>query len=73
MGRRFFMFPTLTLEDNEVGSLLSTLLKENNRTVILVSSDDQVLNFKSELNKDHPEIDFFTARDIEKSKEDFVN
>jgi len=73
MGRRFFMFPSLSLDSNEIGDLTSNLLSKNNRTVILVSSDDQVNTFRSELTTHHPEIEFFTALDIEKSKSDFIN
>ena len=73
MGRRFFMFPNLSLSNNEVGVLMSDLLSKNNRTVILVSSDDQASHFREELSLKHPEIEFFTAHDIEKSKSNFVN
>ena len=73
MGRRFFMFPNLSLEIDEIEGLMSELLKLNNRTVILVSSDDQVMNIREELNTEHPEVQFFTAYDIEKSKANFIN
>ncbi len=73
MGRRFFMFPNLSLDSDDTDDLMSELLNRNNRTVILVSSDDQVSNFREELSTHHPEIEFFTAYDIEKSKTDFIN
>jgi Rad3-related DNA helicase len=72
MGRRFFMFPNLSLKNEEIGELMSELLVKNDRTVILVSSDDQVQNFRSELQKHHSDIEFFTAYDIEESKDEFI-
>jgi hypothetical protein len=72
MGRRLFMFPELSLGQEEIGQLMSDLLIRNNRTVILVSSDSQVGNFRKELALSHPDISFFTAKDIEVSKTGFV-
>ncbi|MFN3800374.1 hypothetical protein [Belliella pelovolcani] len=45
MGRRFFMFPNLSLDSEEIDELMIGLLNENKRTVILVSGDDQVNSF----------------------------
>ena len=73
MGRRFFMFPDLSLAPAETKKLISELLNRNERSVILVSSDDQVQNFKVDIAEEHPDISFFTARDIEKSKDSFIN
>ncbi|MDX1911625.1 MAG: helicase C-terminal domain-containing protein, partial [Saprospiraceae bacterium] len=73
MGRRFFMFPTLGLDSSETMQLQSDLLESTHRTVILVSSDDQIQNYKSQLSESHPNISFYTASDIEKSKDNFIN
>lgn len=73
MGRRLFMFPGLSLENPELGELTSELLIRNNRTVVLVSSDNQVENFRLQLEKLHPEVNFFSAKDIEISKAGFIS
>lgn len=73
MGRRYFMFPGLSLNEEDTGSLLSELMTSTSRTVVLVSSEDQVQNFRSELAHSHPDISFFTAYDIEKYKASFIN
>ncbi len=72
MGRRLFMFPDLSLDSEDLNELASELLIRNNRTVVLVSSDDQVQNFKNDLESGHPDITFFSAKDIEISKEGFI-
>lgn len=72
VGRRFFMFPELSLSTLESKELMFQLLKISPRSVILVSSEDQVQTFRDEITLLNPEINFFTARDIEKSKEKFI-
>ncbi|MFV8226225.1 DEAD/DEAH box helicase [Christiangramia aquimixticola] len=73
IGRRFFIFPNLSLDQEKTGELCSKLLESTKRSVILVSSDEEIDGFRSEIKNNHPEMDFFTAKDIEVSKKDFVN
>lgn len=73
MGRRFFMFPSLSLDTEQTNKLFEKFLDTTERTVILVSSDDQIKTFKSAMSKEKPNIEIFTALDIEKSKDKFVN
>ncbi|MDF9795376.1 hypothetical protein OKW21_000639 [Catalinimonas alkaloidigena] len=73
LGRRFFMFPSLSLEQSELVRLLEEFLKLNNRTVFLVSSEDQVKSLRSQIKSIDSNIEFFTAYDIEESKSNFVN
>ena len=73
MGRRFFMFPNLSLEENDVGELMSQLLDKNSRTVVLVSSDNQVANFREQISTEHKDIEIFSVYDIEKSKASFTS
>ncbi|TDN81054.1 type III restriction/modification enzyme restriction subunit [Salegentibacter sp. 24] len=73
IGRRFFIFPSLSLSQENTGVLCSELLESTKRSVILVSSDNEIDDFRSEIKKNHSEMEFFTAKDIEVSKNDFVN
>jgi Rad3-related DNA helicase len=72
IGRRFFIFPNLSLGEEETEELFNCLLDKTNRSVILVSSDEEIGGLKSEIKNNHPDMDFFTAPDIEKSKDGFI-
>lgn len=71
VGRRFFMFPSLSLKENEEAELRRTLLRKATRSLVLVPTD----NLKNEIVKDindNLSLEVFSAEDIEQSKEDFV-
>lgn len=72
MGRRFFMFPTLSLDQKNLNNLFSGLIKGTKRSVILVSTEEEIEDFRSEFKKHVPDWKFFTALDIEKSKSEFI-
>ncbi|WP_109419182.1 DEAD/DEAH box helicase [Proteus terrae] len=71
VGRRFFIFPTLSLDSKESVELRRMLLKKSPRSIVLVPSD----SMKNEVIKDIEEnlsLKTFTAENIERSKANFV-
>ncbi|WP_040726656.1 DEAD/DEAH box helicase family protein [Thiomicrorhabdus sp. Kp2] len=71
VGRRFFMFPSLSLKDEDEVKLRRSLIKKADRSLILVPSD----NLKNHISEDIEEnlsLEVFSAEDIEKSKQSFV-
>lgn len=71
VGRRFFMFPELSLKESEALDLVSDMTKHTPRTLILVPDDKSVENLKNQLKKS-TEYKVFSAADIERSKEEFT-
>lgn len=72
VGRRFFMFPSLSLDCEEEIQLRGSLLKKAVRSLVLVPSD----HMRNEISEDiHNRLSLkvFDAEDIEQSKENFVN
>lgn len=72
IGRRFFIVPELSLEQDDVPSFNRSLIKEAGRAVYLVSSDAAQKRVDSDLH-DNLDISTFNANDIEKTKRDFIN
>jgi hypothetical protein len=71
VGRRFFMFPSLSLKEDEEVELRSELLRKSARSLILVPTD----NLRQEIAEyisDNLSLKVFSAEDIEQSKEEFV-
>ncbi len=71
IGRRFFMFPDISLDANECTKLIRALISKSGRALYLVPSNaqrDEVVENLSELGS----ITIYTAEEIEKSKSDFV-
>lgn len=72
VGRRFFIFPTLSLGIQEATKLRRSLLAKASRSLVLVPSDAM----KNEIVADvveNVEVKVFSANDIEISKEEFVH
>lgn len=71
VGRRFFMFPSLSLDEEEIIELRRSLMTMVPRSLVLVPS-----NFlENEISQDvvsHLDLKVFTARDIEESKDEFI-
>jgi hypothetical protein len=72
VGRRFFMFPSLSLDYDEEVQLRRSLLKKAPRSLVLVPSDYMKNEITEDINN-HVSLTVFDAEDIEKSKEDFVS
>jgi hypothetical protein len=71
VGRRFFIFPTLSFNKDESIELRRNLLKKSKRSLVLVPSD----KMRSEITEDitnNSSLTIFTADDIEQSKAKFV-
>lgn len=68
VGRRFFMFPEMSLHDNEINSLVNNLLKLVERGVFLVPNNKKVEEIKDSLDDS---IEIFNAVDIEDNKQKF--
>jgi hypothetical protein len=72
VGRRYFLFPSLSLDLNDTRNLRRALLKDAPRSIILVPND----HLKNEIVEDVDtklDLKIFLAENIETSKLDFVN
>ena len=72
MGRRFFIFPSASLKESDMNELLIKMAKSVERTLILVTSDAKVKELTNFFNNntDHT---VFLSKDIEVTKENFIN
>ncbi len=70
IGRRFFMFPELSLESNAVPDLVVRMIKKSGRALVLVPSEKSAESFQKLLQDEG--ISVFRARDIEDSKDAFI-
>lgn len=71
VGRRFFIFPSMSLKDEQVVGLRRKLMQLAGRSLVLVPSD----RMRAEIAKDVQEnlkFPTFSADDIEESKKPFV-
>lgn len=73
VGRRFFLTPGASLEDNQQISFLKQAIEKAGRSLILVPSDREATNFGEIFKKSLPEHKIFDASEIEKSKSAFTS
>ncbi|WP_323635271.1 DEAD/DEAH box helicase [Pectobacterium polaris] len=71
VGRRFFIFPTLSLTDEDADVLTIDLVNQSPRAVVLVPNDKHAGKIKDLLSRKN-KIKIFDAKDIEKSKNSFI-
>lgn len=71
VGRRFFIFPTLSLDHDETVELRRSLIKRVPRSLVLVPSDPMRSEVAADIDKNLSKK-VFSADDIELSKKDFV-
>lgn len=71
VGRRFFIFPSLSLGDEDCSKLNLELFKKSNRSLVLVPSQAQCQQTIEYVEK-NTDIVVFGANDIEESKKSFV-
>lgn len=71
VGRRFFMFPGMSMDPENSDELRLQLMERAGRTVILTPSK-RVSKSIRRLVEEKLKIDVFTAEDIEESKQDFL-
>lgn len=72
VGRRFFIFPSLSLNDDACSELNIELFKKAERSLVLVPSDAQAKKIKEKIDKQN-NLFVFEASDIEESKSKFVS
>jgi hypothetical protein len=72
VGRRFFIFPEMSLKNDEVTELRFELMRQAGRSLVLVPND-QLRETIAEGVADTLKFRAFSADDIEKSKKPFVS
>jgi hypothetical protein len=72
IGRRFFMFPSLSLKEDEASDLAYKLMKQAGRSVVLVPTHKEADEITKEIKK---KLDYqvFNSEDIEESKRPFIS
>lgn len=71
VGRRFFMFPSLSLKEDDCIDLNIELFKKSPRSLVLVPSESLGTATKDTIIE-KTKLSVFSADDIEESKQDFV-
>jgi len=72
LGRKYFIFPDLSLRDDSHGDILLSLHKETKRSVILVPDNRDAETMENFFAKYSNMTSVYNARDIEKSKDVFI-
>ncbi len=72
IGRRFFIFPDKSLDNDDVIALRHQMMKRAGRSVVLVPSDQQAEVFSADI-QNNLGFQTFDANAIEESKKPFVN
>lgn len=72
IGRRFFLFPESSLIPEDYTKLFLQVVDNNKRSLFLTTNDTTANNIK-DLVKKETDCKIFSAHEIEKTKEDFVN
>lgn len=71
LGRKFFIFPNMGLENDEVEKLISLLQDKCKRSVCLVPNNAFLDKLKNSLLNDVENIEIFEVKDIETGKDNF--
>lgn len=72
IGRRFFMFPLASFKEEETLRILCKIAAKVDRGLIIVNDMESQKNIQNIFREGHI-ADTYSGRDIEKSKEHFVN
>jgi len=72
VGRRFFMFPSMSLSFEESISLRRALISMTPRSLVLVPSDHMENEIAEDVNTNVSTHTVYSASDIEESKDEFV-
>ncbi|MEW4101251.1 DEAD/DEAH box helicase family protein [Bacillus sp. FSL M7-0307] len=72
IGRRFFVFPNSSFNSSKNDEVLLKINEIVNRSLHLVQDDKAVKRLKK-LFEENTDAEVFLSKDIEKSKEDFIN
>lgn len=73
VGRRFFIFPSLSLDAEDSIRLRRSLLSKGERSLVLVPSDSMKNEIIADVINNIPKLTIYDAGDIEVSKEKFVS
>lgn len=73
IGRRFFIFPELCESESALGRVLAEVVKQGQRLVALSQSNREVETLRKFYSNNFDNVEFFTAANIEQSKEQFIN
>ena len=73
LGRKFFIFPDLSLGEDEQGNVVMTLQNLCKKSVFLVPNLQSVNVIKGFYEENLKDIKIFEAKDIEESKQSFVD
>jgi len=73
LGRKFFIFPDLSLREGYHNDILLRLHKKTERSVILVPDNRSAKEMEEFFNGNSRKTSIYNARDIETSKDDFIN
>ena len=71
IGRRLFLFPELTFEEDEAIDLTCEISKMAKRSLFLLPSTKKADSLKEKLSG-YSDFEFFNAQDLEDGKEDFI-
>lgn len=71
VGRRLFLFPTMSLMSEQIAPLCDTMMRRAGRSIVLVPSDTHTEELLSHVRNDLS-MQAYTARDLEESKEPFT-
>lgn len=72
VGRRFFIFPEKSLEENDIEVLRSELIKKAGRCLILTPNNSVAENIKHKIDSSL-QYEVFSGEDLENRKDEFVN
>lgn len=72
IGRRLFFFPMRSLKDDECEGLVTQMIGKAGRALVLTPSERDAEGFRELVKSKLPAHALFGARDIERSKKDFV-
>ncbi len=72
VGRRFFIFPSLSLKEDECADLSVELFKLSPRSLVLVPNDPLAKDVKKTI-EEKTNLSVFSADDIEESKQEFTS
>ncbi|QNU66556.1 DEAD/DEAH box helicase family protein [Ruminiclostridium herbifermentans] len=71
IGRKFFMFPFASFKEEQTGEIIKKVTELTPRVLMIVNDNDTQEDMKSFL-EENTNVEVFTGKDIEESKEAFI-
>ncbi len=72
IGRKYFMFPSASFDLKQTGNIIKKITEITDRVLMIVKNNDTQNDIIKFLEK-NTEVDIFTGKDIEYSKEEFIS